>query len=73
MLEYNIKVTKRSANVLKEFHNYTYQQDKNGKWLNRPIDCYNHAIDATRYVIMNEVLGKNRKYIPDEQLLRDFF
>ena len=72
MLEYNIKVTKRSANVLKEFHNYTYQQDKNGKWLNRPIDCYNHAIDAIRYVIMNEVLGRNRRYVSDEQLFRDF-
>lgn len=57
MLEYKIKITKSSANVVKEFKNYTYAQDKDGKWLNEPIDAYNHAIDAIRYVVLNEILG----------------
>jgi phage terminase large subunit len=61
MLEYRICVTKRSYNVLKEFRNYTYRQDKEGRWLNEPVDSYNHAIDAVRYVIMNEVLGGERR------------
>ena len=61
MLEYKIYVTKQSANVIKEFKNYTYEQDNNGKWLNEPIDAFNHAIDAIRYVILETVLGKNRK------------
>ena len=59
MLEYNIKITKNSTNLIKEFKNYTYLQDKDEKWLNEPIDAYNHGIDASRYVILEEVLGKN--------------
>lgn len=43
MQELNIKVTKQSVNVIKELRNYTYRQDKEGKWLNEPIDAFNHA------------------------------
>jgi phage terminase large subunit len=61
MLEYRICITKSSYNIIKELKNYTYQQDKEGKWLNKPIDQFNHAIDAVRYVVLTEALGKNRK------------
>lgn len=57
MQEYKIHITKRSTNAIKEFHNYTYRQDKEGKWLNEPIDMYNHIVDSTRYVVMSKVLG----------------
>ena len=57
MQEYTIHITKRSTNVRREFNNYTYRQDKEGKWLNEPIDMYNHGIDAVRYCILNKVLG----------------
>ena len=60
MLEYRICVTKNSYNIIKELKNYTYQQDKDGKWLNKPIDSFNHAIDAIRYVVLTEVLGKRK-------------
>ena len=70
MLEFKIHITARSCNVIKEFRNYTYAQDKEGKWLNEPIDCYNHAIDAVRYVIMNEVLGGERKPINKARIAR---
>ncbi len=70
MLEFKIHITARSCNVIKEFKNYTYQQDKEGKWLNTPIDCYNHAIDAVRYVVMNEVLGGERKPINKARIAR---
>lgn len=63
MLEYRLKVTRRSFNVAKELRNYTWAQDKEGKWLNQPIDAYNHAIDAVRYVILNEVLGGERRKV----------
>jgi phage terminase large subunit len=63
MLEYEIRITKNSYNAIKEFKNYTYRQDREGKWLNEPIDAYNHAIDGIRYVIINEVLGGERKPI----------
>lgn len=61
MLEYKICITKQSLNLIKEFKNYTYEQDKEGKWLNQPIDSFNHGIDAIRYYILEIVLGKNRK------------
>lgn len=70
MQEYKIVVTKRSVNVAKELKNYTYRQDKEGKWLNAPIDCYNHAIDAVRYVIMEEVMGGKRRLIDVNRLKR---
>lgn len=56
-----ICITERSINAKKEFDNYTYQQDKNGKWLNVPIDDYNHIIDGVRYVCMMELMGKRKK------------
>lgn len=61
MLEYKFFITRRSTNIIKEFKNYTYQQDKEGKWLNMPIDAFNHAIDAIRYIFLTEILGKGKK------------
>lgn len=70
MLEFNIFVTKNSYNAIKELKNYTYQQDKEGKWLNEPIDAYNHLIDSVRYVILEEVLGGVPKPIDLNRLAR---
>lgn len=56
-----IYVTRNSLNTIKEFKNYTYRQDKNGKFLNEPIDDFNHSIDAVRYVVLMEVLGRSQK------------
>ena len=44
-------VTKRSTNLIKELRNYSWVVDKNGNPTNKPIDDYNHAIDASRYSI----------------------
>lgn len=60
MQTFRIFVTARSLSVLKEFRNYTYAQDKDGRWLNIPIDAYNHAIDAVRYVVMSELMSVPR-------------
>lgn len=61
MKEMRIFITKRSQNIQKEFKNYTYRQDKTGKFLNEPIDDWNHGIDFVRYVVLSEILGKNQK------------
>lgn len=53
-----IYITENSINAKKELDNYTYQQDKNGKWLNEPIDDYNHILDGVRYVCMMEKMGR---------------
>lgn len=56
--EYPIYITKKSVHLIKEFRNYTWQTDKEGKTLNKPIDAFNHLIDATRYAISKKL---NRK------------
>ena len=61
MKEFEICVTKSSLNTIKEFRNYTYRQDKEGRWLNEPIDTFNHSIDAIRYVVLTEILGGRPK------------
>ena len=68
MQEYKIFITKRSTNIKKEFDNYVYDQDKGGRYINQPVDEFNHAIDAARYVILQEVIGKNRKKMNLQQL-----
>lgn len=70
MKSMKIYITSRSVNTIKEFKNYTYKQDKNGKWLNEPIDDFNHSIDAVRYVVLMELLGKNQK--PQKNLAKMF-
>ena len=44
-------VTERSVNMINELENYRWEIDKNGKPTNKPIDAYNHTIDATRYAL----------------------
>lgn len=57
MQQFKIHVTRRSVNIRKEFNNYTWQQDKEGKWRNVPIDMWNHGLDGIRYVVLDKVLG----------------
>jgi len=44
-----ITLTKRSINGIREYRNYMWATDKDGKILNKPIDIWNHFMDATRY------------------------
>ncbi|WP_162055039.1 PBSX family phage terminase large subunit [Pontibacter pamirensis] len=63
-----IHVTERSLNTIKELKNYKWQQDKNGKWLNQPIDDWNHSLDALRYVAMMEMdEGYSEEYLKQQQ------
>jgi phage terminase large subunit len=62
--EKDLLVTKHSTNLIKELRNYSWDTDKTGKRLNRPIDDYNHAIDAMRYfAMMGLSIRKSRKVI----------
>jgi phage terminase large subunit len=55
-------VTSHSTNLINELRKYSWDKDKRtGETLNRPIDDYNHAIDAVRYHEMETIgLGKNQ-------------
>lgn len=49
MQDQSYLVTSSSTNLIKEFRYYAWDKDKNGKVINKPIDNFNHAIDAVRY------------------------
>lgn len=46
-----ISMTKRSVNLIKEYRNYLWLTDKNGKILNEPEHTFSHSMDAVRYAI----------------------
>ncbi|GIO18143.1 putative terminase, large subunit - phage associated [Oceanobacillus oncorhynchi subsp. incaldanensis] len=43
-----------------EFNTYVFDQDKEGNWLNVPVDANNHIIDALRYSMERYHLGKSK-------------
>ena len=55
---YTINVDASSKNLIKELEQYRWKVDKNGDSLNVPIDNYNHAIDALRYLVMHKFSKK---------------
>ena len=58
--EYDMLVTKRSINTIKEFNSYSWKKDKEGNTLNEPIDYDNHICDPLRYIALMK-LGKKPK------------
>ena len=46
-----MNVTKRSVNLIKEYRNYLWMVDKNGKVLNEPEKGNDHCLDAARYAL----------------------
>ena len=53
-----ISVTKRSVNIIKEYRNYLWATDRDGKILNEPEHTWSHSMDAIRYGLeSNKPLG----------------
>ena len=48
---YRLHITARSVNVQKDFKNYKWKVDKNGKTLDEPIHAFSHSPDAVRYPV----------------------
>lgn len=44
-----ISVTNRSINLIHEYRNYMWETDRDGRIINKPIDAFNHCMDAIRY------------------------
>lgn len=55
LLQFDILITERSINGIKEFESYHWATDKDGKTTGKPIDYLNHFIDPTRYVGLNKL------------------
>jgi phage terminase large subunit len=52
---YKLHATESSFNLIKELRNYKYIEDKNGNMTNKPVDNFNHALDALRYSVVNKI------------------
>lgn len=48
-----ISMTKRSINIIKEFRNYLWVTDRDGKIINEPEGGFDHSMDAIRYGLSN--------------------
>lgn len=59
MKRFKINITKTSLNLIKEFNNYKWAVNADGEKTNKPIDRFNHAIDAVRYYVMYRFELKN--------------
>lgn len=53
-----IGVTKRSLNIIKEYRNYLWITDKDGRILNEPEGGMDHTMDAIRYAV-SSIFAKN--------------
>jgi len=61
---FKLQVTNDSTNLIKELRSYTWATDKEGKNTGVPIDSFNHACDAMRYVALNKLRVSNSgKYV----------
>lgn len=44
-------ITRRSVNLIKEYRNYLWKTDRNGKIINEPEGSFNHLMDSIRYFL----------------------
>ena len=56
----DISITRESTNFIKEYRNYVWETDKSGNKTGRPIDDFNHCMDALRYIAI-KVLAKHNQ------------
>jgi phage terminase large subunit len=61
---YPVHIHTNSKDVIGEFSSYTWAKDRNGRATNKPIDAFNHSIDALRYALQARLM---------EVPKRDFF
>ncbi len=57
---YKCYIHSSSKNLIEEFSSYTWDKDRDGNPTNKPIDKFNHGIDAGRYALSSKIL-KDRK------------
>jgi len=52
--EFDIVVSQESKNIIKEYHNYYWEQLKDGTIINKPMDRFNHQMDCIRYGVYSQ-------------------
>jgi phage terminase large subunit len=62
MQQNTLMVTSNSVNLIRELRGYVWATDKTGEQTGEPIDDFNHAIDAARYIIMEKLRTRSGQY-----------
>ncbi|EGQ1677232.1 PBSX family phage terminase large subunit [Staphylococcus pseudintermedius] len=57
---FKIYIHPSCVHTIEEFNTYTFEQDNEGNWINKPIDNNNHALDALRYAL-SDLIFKSKK------------
>jgi len=57
---YPLYIHATSDNLIEEFSSYTWKEDKDGNPTNKPIDDFNHGIDAGRYALSHRLLNSKK-------------
>lgn len=68
--EMELFVTERSYHIMEELRKYVWDKDKDGHYINEPIDAWNHCIDPIRYYVLAAILGRilKAKNVSKEEL-----
>lgn len=56
--DFEIIIHPRCVNFITEIGNYTWDEDRLGNKINRPIDGFNHLMDAMRYAVEKYTFGR---------------
>ena len=68
-----ISVTKRSVNLIREYRNYLWETDKDGKIINEPIPIWNHCMDALRYGMSSLIKTPVYKQLPQSKPFNAYY
>ena len=66
--DFKIFIHPRCVNFLTEISNYSWDKDKFGKAVNKPIDDFNHLMDAMRYAL-EDYMRNNRMTTLNKNIL----
>ncbi|MFM1538687.1 PBSX family phage terminase large subunit [Helcococcus bovis] len=64
MQQFEIIVDERCVKTIEELENYAWMKDKKtNEYINKPIDSYNHCIDAIRYALSELIPGRIKVHL----------
>ena len=52
-----------AINLIEELNKYRWMEDRDGQRLNKPVDAWNHCVDAMRYYIIEQKPNQGEYFI----------
>ncbi len=72
--QYVIHIDYNSPWLVKEFQGYKWAEDRDGNFLNKPVDLNNHLIDASRYIVTKlKGMLVSMDFLGDDEQNKDYF